>query len=169
MSILKDLRVPELGGVCHDCGIALDQQNQVTISSPIQGKGYFYSLCKKCYAQRLHNRSDLKKHTHVFIQNGKAVKKCADCGKVLPVSHYGSDTSKRDGIKSSCKECAARREKERREKARQENDGMTFREAPPEEYLVNLICQRITKIISPIAEDVKYLRQIWKDTKSGSS
>jgi recombinational DNA repair protein (RecF pathway) len=122
-------------------------------------------MCKSCYAKHARNRSETKKHTFVFIQNGKPVKRCADCGNVLPVSHFSTDVSKRDGIKATCKKCAETRAEERKIKKAVKKDTMFF-EAAPEEYLVNLICQRRAKILAPVAEDIHYLRHLWQETKN---
>ena len=46
---------------------------------------------------------------HIF-QNGIEMKKCSKCGKILPLSYFRKDKKKSDGLYSSCKECASKKD-----------------------------------------------------------
>lgn len=42
-----------------------------------------------------------------------AVKKCKGCGRELPLSEFGTHNRAKDGLKSVCRECAAKATKDR--------------------------------------------------------
>lgn len=61
----------------------------------------------------------------------KSTKLCPRCGKTKPISEFGKDASRSDGIQSCCKECA--REKTRLCRSKASNNPLTETEEPPKE------------------------------------
>lgn len=49
----------------------------------------------------------------VHILGGVAVKRCSSCWATKPLSAFGDDCSKKDGMRSNCKECERRCRNER--------------------------------------------------------
>lgn len=44
--------------------------------------------------------------------DGIECKKCTKCGKILPLTSYNKDRSKKDNLSSSCKECIRKKDRE---------------------------------------------------------
>lgn len=52
---------------------------------------------------------------HIFIQ-GEEYKECTKCHKILLLQEYRKDSTKKDGLSCSCKQCLAIKDKENYEK-----------------------------------------------------
>lgn len=44
---------------------------------------------------------------------GGLMKKCPTCGRMLPLSEFHKDRTRKDGVKATCKECCAKAKKQR--------------------------------------------------------
>jgi hypothetical protein len=145
---LKGKEVENYGGNCSYCNKELTKDNQVDIrcSNGIVRK---YSVCIKCANKFCDENRVAKKLSSVVVPpagerirfvNGKPVKVCSCCKKELPADDFYADVSSKDSLRTWCKTCYTKWQRENTDK-KNSNNNLEKRVISLENKIDTILCK----------------------------
>lgn len=100
---------PQTTKKCERCGETLPLSMYEWINTKNGRK--MRRICSNCYHEAMRNGQNKHKTTPP-----KGKKTCSSCGKTLPLSDFGKNESRADGLQPMCKECKRKDQKEYRDR-----------------------------------------------------
>lgn len=99
---------PQTTKKCERCGEILPLSMYEWINT--KGGRKLRRICSNCYHEAMRNGQNKHKPTPP-----KGKKTCSSCGKTLPLSDFGMNKSRADGLQPMCKECKRKDQKKYRD------------------------------------------------------